>query len=174
MDDIKARAHNLKVWLAGTVSLATFPPAHDLYGRATDQDASTRNPVVVIPGIMGSRLRDRTTGRLLWGGATKQGFADPTDADQLRAITLPMEPFEAPLRERTDQIAPDGSIDRLRARVLGFPLNVQAYGPILQMLGVGGFTLGNDKGGKKHTLNYSHRAIANCFEFAYDWRRSIG
>ncbi len=173
MDDIKAKAHNLKVWLAGTVSRAAFPPAHDLYGRATDQDASTRNPVVVIPGIMGSRLRDRTSGRLLWGGATKREFADPTDADQLRAITLPMEPFEAPLHERVDETVSDGSIDRLRAKVLGFPLNVQAYGPILQMLGVGGFSLDDEKGNKKVALNYSHRAIANCFEFSYDWRRSV-
>ncbi|MEL7484750.1 MAG: hypothetical protein AAFN41_10390 [Planctomycetota bacterium] len=173
MDDFKAKAHNLKVWLAGTVSRAAFPPAHDLYGDATDQDASTRNPVVVIPGIMGSRLRDRPTGRLLWGGATKREFADPTDPDQLRAITLPMEPFEAPLRERLDETASDGSINQLRAKVLGFPLNVQAYGPILQMLGVGGFTLDDKKGGKKLALNYSHRAIANCFEFSYDWRRSI-
>ncbi|MEL7239703.1 MAG: hypothetical protein AAGK78_12650, partial [Planctomycetota bacterium] len=173
MDDFKAKAHNLKVWLAGTVSRAAFPAAHDLYGDATDQDASTRNPVVVMPGIMGSRLRHRPTGQVLWGGATKREFADPTDPEQLRAITLPMDPFEAPLRERIDDTASDGSISQLRAKVLGFPLNVQAYGPILQMLGVGGFTLDDKKGSKKLALNYSHRAIANCFEFSYDWRRSI-
>ncbi|MEO1584655.1 MAG: hypothetical protein AAFR96_08795 [Planctomycetota bacterium] len=173
MDDLRAKAHNLKVWLAGTVSRAAFPPAHDLYADATDQDASTRNPVVVIPGIMGSRLRDRASGRVLWGGKDKQEFADPTDPEQLRMISLPLDPHGAPLRDRVDYTMPDGSIDQLKAKVFGFPVSVHAYGPILQMLGVGGFFMDQNKGKNKLALNYSHRSIANCFEFAYDWRRSV-
>lgn len=173
MDDLKAKAHNLKVWLAGTVSRAAFPPAHDLYADATDQDASTRNPVVVIPGIMGSRLRDRKSGRVLWGGRDKGEFADPTDPEQLRMISLPMDPEDAPLRDRVDETMADGSIDQLKAKVFGFPVSVHAYGPILQMLGVGGFLMNEGRGKNKIALNYSHRSIANCFEFAYDWRRSV-
>jgi hypothetical protein len=173
MGDFRDRMHNLKVWLAGTVSKVAFPAASELYGHATDQDASTRNPVVVIPGIMGSRLRQRPTGRLLWGGKSKAEFADTRDDDQLRAIAFPLDPQGSPFHERARDIYADGSIDHLRARVLGLPVEVQAYGPILQMLGVGGFLLGNQGGGKRIALDYSHRSIANCFEFSYDWRRSI-
>jgi hypothetical protein len=173
MSNLRARIHNLKVRLAGSVSKAAFPSAGAIYGHATDQDASTRNPVVVIPGILGSRLRQRPTGKVLWGGKNKADFADPTDPEQLRAISFPVDPAGSPLRERDNDVYPDGSLDRIHARVLGLPLELQAYGPILQMLGVGGFLLGNQSSGKRIVLDYSHRSIANCFEFAYDWRRSI-
>ena len=43
-----------------------------------------QNPVIVIPGILGSRLVHKATSDVVWGGETRAGFCDITDVDQLR------------------------------------------------------------------------------------------
>ena len=38
------------------------------YTRAAQTGSPDRNPVVVIPGLLGTSLKDRNTGEYLWGG----------------------------------------------------------------------------------------------------------
>lgn len=169
--------------VSGALHRALYPSGLDHYQHAVRQDASTRNPVVVIHGIMGGRLTDRETGKILWGGRDRSDFADPTSGEGLRAVSFPMvgpDGMDTPLHEREDGVDATGSIHSFRARLAGLPLSVPAYGPILEMLGVGGFLKEEDAerrflgGGKKNTmLEYDHRSVANCFEFFYDWRRSV-
>ena len=42
------------------------PDFVSLYQRAAQQTAAERNPVIVIPGILGSRLIDRESGVPIW------------------------------------------------------------------------------------------------------------
>ncbi|MEM1072390.1 MAG: hypothetical protein AAGH71_06185 [Planctomycetota bacterium] len=167
----RARLHNLKARVAGAAAGFAHPSLSELYGHAVDQDASTRNPVIVMPGIMGSTITHPATGRTLWGGPDRAAFADPKNRDELRLVAHPVE-AGVPLRDLADGTKIDGTVTKLRARLFGLPLSVQAYGPILSMLGVGGF-LSEDKKKNSLTERYSARSIATCFEFAYDWRRSI-
>ncbi|MEM8758140.1 MAG: hypothetical protein AAGF47_10215 [Planctomycetota bacterium] len=168
-----AKFHNIVSRVAGSAARLAHPSLSELYGHAVDQDAGSRNPVIVMPGIMGSVIQHVTSGKTLWGGPERNDFADPTDDEQLRLVSHPMQPG-ATLRDMTDGTRISGTVTKLRAKLFGFPLSVQAYGPILSMLGVGGF-LNQEQQGKRKRLEsqYSHRSIATCFEFAYDWRRSV-
>ncbi|MEO0511534.1 MAG: hypothetical protein AAF108_01380 [Planctomycetota bacterium] len=202
-------ARTLARSISGAVQRAVFPSGLEHYVYAVRQDATTRNPVVVIHGIMGARLEQKETGRVLWGGTDRSLFADPEKPEELRAVSFPMSDPGVPLSDREDGVVATGSIHSFRATLAGLPLSVPAYGPILDMLGVGGFLKEDDTpglwgrlgdrfserfGDRPHgsgsdtargnarsnarssgdaSLDYDHRSVANCFEFFYDWRRSV-
>lgn len=147
-----------------------------LYGRSALQGAKTRNPVIVIPGILGSRLVDSETDRVIWGGRGREGFADQDDPEQARLIAHGMadpDESDAPLRELDDGVRPDGSVSHLRASRFGLSLQVQAYENIMRTLGVGGYLLDPGKRAHRKFLDYGHDVLSKCFEFDYDWRRSL-
>lgn len=173
MDDptraIRSKIKGIAAQATNAAHRALNPSGLEAYQRSVGQDASTRNPVVVIPGILGSRLEEIATGRKLWGGSNIAEFADPNNPVDLEHVAFPIRP-DAPLRERTDTVHTTGTIEEFSARIAGLQLQVSAYGPILEMLGVGGFLREKDK---RSPLVYDHRSVATCFEFAYDWRRSI-
>ena len=52
------------------------PDLGGIYTQAAMRSHEVGNPVIVIPGILGSKLRDSETGQLVWG-AFDGGEADP-------------------------------------------------------------------------------------------------
>jgi hypothetical protein len=147
---------------AGPVPL---PDLGGLYNQAAQAGDETRNPVIVIPGILGSRLRDRETDRVVWG-AFLGTYADPRTADGARLIALPMAEGR-PLGDLRDAVEPAGALDRLRVSLLGLPIEQHAYLYVLRALGVGGY---RDQDLGRGGLDYGSRHFT-CFQFAYDWRR---
>ncbi|MEM7683066.1 MAG: hypothetical protein AAF288_14020 [Planctomycetota bacterium] len=165
-----------RIALCVLCALATLPACNQphvpdiaaIYTQAAQHHGPDRNPVIVIPGILGSKLADdHGQGKLLWGAFGLQ-YANPDNPDDLRGLALPMTPG-APLSERTDNVRATGALDSVRVDILGLPVDVQAYAPILMTLGVGGYvdqqlveggSLGPDYGDDHFT----------CFQFAYDWR----
>ncbi len=145
-----------------------LPDLGRLYNAAAQRHEPWRNPVIVIPGILGSRLRDRETNRLVWG-AFSGDYADPRTAEGARLVALPMQPG-VPLSELRDAVYSDGALDRLRVNVLGLPVTLNAYVNILALLGVGGYrdaTLGSSG-----AVDYGNDHFT-CFQFDYDWRRDL-
>src|ERR1043166_5740397 len=145
-----------------------LPDLGRLYDAAAQRHQPSRNPVIVIPGILGSRLRDRETNRLVWG-AFSGDYADPRTAEGARLVALPMRPG-VPLSELRDPVYPDGALDRLRVNVIGLPVTLNAYVNILALLGVGGYrdaTLGSSG-----AVDYGNEHFT-CFQFDYDWRRDL-
>ena len=96
-----------------------------------------RNPVIVIPGILGSKLVDGETGRIVWG-AFERGYADPRTDSGARLVSLPMRQG-ASLWSLQDKVQPAGVLDRVRVNVVGLPVELNAYLRILGTLGVGGY-----------------------------------
>ncbi|MCG8651031.1 MAG: hypothetical protein MI861_14430, partial [Pirellulales bacterium] len=47
------------------------PDLGGLYNRAASRSHMEGNPVIVIPGILGSKLRDSESGQLVWGAFEK-------------------------------------------------------------------------------------------------------
>ncbi|MEO1007474.1 MAG: hypothetical protein AAFX79_02815 [Planctomycetota bacterium] len=172
------RARSMAVRALGEVSSFAHPSPAEIYGRSAQQDASTRNPLILIPGILGSRLVwKNATGEeddYLWGGSDKAGFADPEDPKAVQKIIHPMEPG-TPLHDLTDEVRSAGSLTKLRLSMLGFPIEVRAYEAILRMLGVGDYEASlQTKGSRMRAqLDYGWTALSTCFQFDYDWRRSI-
>ena len=147
----------------------SFEP-FELYRRAARQGLESRNPVIVIPGVMGSRLTHPSTGRTYWGG-DKLAFARQEVGEDTRLMCHPVVPNRG-LWEVEPLLRPDGVLRSLQLKFGGIKMCMSTYAPILKMLGVGGYLDDKAKLGKKD-LDYGALAIGSCFEFPYDWRVSL-
>ncbi len=158
----------MAVWLAGCASSATAPDLGGIYSRAAAGSEDQRNPVIVIPGILGSRLVEKDTGRVVWG-AFAGDFADPADPQGARLIAHPMG-LGVPLYALRDDVVSDGALDRVKVNVLILSIQIGAYVDILSTLGVGGYR--DEQLGKSGAVDYGDNHYT-CFQFDYDWRRDI-
>jgi hypothetical protein len=134
-----------------------------LYSPSAQYHGPDRNPIIVIPGILGSRLKDEPSGLIAWG-AFGGGGADP---DGARLIGLPIE-GEGPLEMHRDDVVADGVLDRVRIKLLGIPIELEAYAGILATLGAGGYK--DESLGLAGDVDYGDDHFT-CFQFDYDWRR---
>lgn len=140
-----------------------------IYNQAAQSIGDERTPVIVIPGILGSKLADADASRPVWGAFTF-GAADADTADGARAVALPMRE-SVPLAELRDDVRATTVLDTLTADIgLIRNLKIGAYVDILTTLAAGDYrdqTLGEagvvDYGGAHYT----------CFQLAYDWRRDV-
>ncbi|MFQ5991553.1 MAG: esterase/lipase family protein [Nitrospiraceae bacterium] len=152
-------------------SCGTFQPAPDLgglYNELAQQEDPQRNPVIVIPGVLGSRLVDETTGAVAWG-AFGFGQVNPNSVQGARLVALPMASGRS-LRELRDGVRPDGALDRVIVNFVGVPVQLNAYYNILRALGVGGYR--DQQLAEAGAIDYGEEHFT-CFQFAYDWRRDI-
>jgi hypothetical protein len=157
----------LAAWLAaGCTTGLRAPDLRGLYNRSARQHDVGRNPVIVIPGILGSRLRDEASDRIVWG-AFAGNYANPTRADGARLLALPMHEG-ASLAELRDGIVADQVLDRVRVSLLRLPLEQQAYFQLLATLGAGGYR--DQNLGLAGAIHYGDDHFT-CFQFPYDWRR---
>ncbi len=140
-----------------------------IYNTPAQQIGDERTPVVVIPGILGSRLENRTTGQKIWGSFT-YGAADADTPAGAREIALPMA-LGVPLGELRDDGFSPGVLDLLVADVTPFRrIRIGAYVDILMTLAVGEYRdeeLGNSGAVDYGGLHYT------CFQYGYDWRRDV-
>lgn len=61
-----------------------------IYEQSAQYHLPDRNPIIVIPGILGSRLVDDESGTTVWG-AFRAEYADPNTAEGTRLVALPLE-----------------------------------------------------------------------------------
>ena len=113
------------------------PDLRIVYNRAAQAHGPDRNPIIVIPGILGSRLVDVSTHQTVWG-AFDRTAAHPGDPAGIRKIGLPLEGFIGE-RPDIDYVMPDGVLDRVVVRLAGIPIELQQYAQILATLGAGGY-----------------------------------
>ncbi len=171
-------AHLVRGALIGALcSLAFLPgPAdakeaatlHKLYNRSAQHHGPDRNPVILIPGILGSTLEDKKSDTVVWGGFTRR-YANPGTAVGARLFSLPMEPG-TPLSGLRDGVVATGALSEMRLSLLGVPVSLHAYREILLSLGVGGFA--DETLGKAGEIDYGTDHFT-CFQFPYDWRRDL-
>jgi len=144
------------------------PDLEGLYNELAMHEDPNRNPVIVIPGLLGSKLIDLDTGDRVWG-TFGLGQVDPNTPTGARQFSLPMAKGKK-LSELRDHVEPDGALDRIVVNFLGIPLELNAYYNILQTLGVGGYR--DEELGMAGAVDYG-KDHYTCFQFAYDWRRDI-
>jgi len=154
------------VCVGGCSSAPAGPGLGTLYNRAARHADQHRNPVIVIPGIMGSKLIDRSTGTIVWGAYTGK-FADPETPAGARLVALPMAEGKT-LAASHDGIEPQGALESITVDVLGLPVSLDAYAAILATLGVGGYR--DESLGLGGSVDYGDEHFT-CFQFDYDWRR---
>jgi len=139
------------------------PDLGRLYERSARHQGPERNPVIVIPGILASRLVEAPSGKLVWG-AFFGDAARPQSREGARLSALPMR-LGAELEELRDGAVADGVLDKFR--LVGLPIQMKAYVGILEALSAGGYRdedlqiPGVDPGSDHFS----------CFQFDYDFRR---
>ena len=84
---------------------AAAPDLGHIYGRTVQADDRDRNPIIVIPGVLGSRLVDSQTGQIVWGEFGGDSI-NPASSGGARLMALPMNEAK-PLVALTDYVKPE-------------------------------------------------------------------
>ena len=160
----------LLVSVCVALAACAAPPRslNTIYARSAQHHGPERNPIIVIPGILGSVLVQDDTDRTVWG-AFESETADPQKPDGARLLALPIA-SNTPLHELRDDVRPDGVLDRVRVTLLGIPVAIRAYVGILATLGAGGYTDADINGRGLNSIDYGEGHFT-CYQFDYDWRR---
>jgi len=137
------------------------PNLGELYTRSAQEFHKYGNPVIVIPGILGSRLIEKDTGQVVWG-AFDRNYANPETPEGARLIALPLDKDK-----NLDNVVSDGALERVKINLLGLPFQLNAYINILTTLGAGGY---RDETFRIEDVNYGSEHFT-CFQFDYDWRQ---
>ena len=107
-----------------------------------------RTPVVLIPGVTGSQLRDRETGKVVWGTASR--FFSPRDGGYDLAL-----PIGGAAPDRLEAFAPI-----VELKLLGI-WKFDIYGSLLRLMEANGYRLGDLA---------DPQPGDSFFFFPYDWR----
>ena len=112
--------------------------------------AQSRNPVILIPGITGSELKDKTTGESIWFRAIRSKSAD------LRL------PISSDISKNHDNLVPGDVLRKVKVGI--FPIT-DVYDSVIKALEVrGGY----------HEESWTEPPVKglenSLFVFAYDWR----
>lgn len=138
----------LAAGLAALLSACLTFRRYDMTRIHQDAAALPRNPVIVIHGFIGSKMKNLRTQQSVWGrvvNAVKRGKPDD--------LALPID--RLPLSENRDDLVPYAICESI--------LGVKFYGAILQALReVGGYRLGD--------IN-NPQPGDTAFIYYYDWRR---
>ncbi len=146
----------------------------EIYQGAAQREDINRRPVIVIPGILGSKLIDENTGQIVWGAFTRDA-ANPSDPESARLFAYPIKEG-ARLSELNDSVRSDGALEQLDISLFpALDFSPKAYFQMFHVLGAGGYRdadiAGAAKSKEEKKLTYSQDHY-NCFQFDYDWRRS--
>ena len=136
------------------------PDLGELYTKSAMEYHKYGNPVIVIPGVLGSRLIEKDTGQVVWG-AFEKDYANPETPEGARLIALPLDKENS-----SDNVVSDGALDRVKVNLWGLPIELNAYINILSTLGAGGY---RDDAFSMTAVDYGSDHFT-CFQFSYDWR----
>jgi len=137
-----------------------------LYSQAARHHGPERHAIIVIPGILGSRLEDSVTGQVAWG-AFSGGYAKPNNPAGASLLALPMARGR-PLSELQDEVEATQVLDRIRVRLFGLPVQLKAYFQMIEVLGAGGYR--DESLGLSGAVDWGDDHFT-CFQFPYDFRR---
>ena len=156
------------VLLSACESSDKAPNLGSLYTDLAKEEDPNRNPVIVIPGGLGSTLVETETGTMVWGEIGR-GLENPKKGEEIRRIALPMQEGKT-FQELRDNVVAEHALESIKLTIYGVTVEINTYSDILGSLGVGGFR--NEIYGKSKTIDYGDRHYTS-FQFAYDWRRDL-
>ncbi|MCI0399743.1 MAG: hypothetical protein L0Z68_00325 [Gammaproteobacteria bacterium] len=156
------------ITLAACESENGAPNLGGLYTDLAKEEDPNRNPIIVIPGVLGSKLVDTESEHVVWGEIGR-GLENPKKAEEIRRIALPMLEGKT-LQELRDNVIAESALESIKLTIYGVTVEISTYSDILLALGVGGFR--NEAYGVSRNIDYGDRDYTS-FQFAYDWRRDL-
>ena len=151
--------------IPGQMMKKSVPELNSIYAPTAHFENMIRNPVIVVPGMMGSRLEVTSKNRTVWGVFDSHSI-DPDVAEDIRLLGCPIDGSN--LDDFDDGVYATGVLDSLEVNLVALSLNLKAYLNILRMLGVGGYR--DEELGLSGAIDYGDKHFT-CFQFPYDWRR---
>jgi hypothetical protein len=136
--------------LFSVLSLVACSATQEAPVLALLRDTSEKVPVILVPGITGSELRDRVSGELAWGKGKNLLF--PRDGGYTLALPIEAKSGSEPRLEAGEVI------DEVRLAWIRTPV----YGPIAKLLQANGYRRGD---------LVDPNPGENLFLFSYDWRQ---
>lgn len=152
--------------LACSIGCSHRPAAPELgaiYNAAARQSHVDRNPIIVIPGILGSKLVENADGQIIWG-RFGSGAIDHGSVEGMRSLALPVSSSGWP----RDGVKAEGVLSELEL-AWGLNFRFKAYSRMLAAFGAGGYL--DPSLAAADSIDYGSEHFT-CFQFSYDWRRS--
>jgi hypothetical protein len=140
-----------------------------LYGKnekkAINYEGVRRNPVIVIHGFLGSKLKNNKTGDIVWGYFKGIDSIIDFPPEYMRTLAVPMN-YGEPLKNLKDDVVPAGILDQVTIRLLGGKFNIDGYDKLLKILTDAGYV----EEGKPLPKD---KNLYSLFVFSYDWRQDL-
>lgn len=124
-----------------------------------------RNPVIVIHGFLGAKLKNFKTGDAVWGEFKGIDILKGYSNEQLKSLSVPMEIGKS-LKELRNEVRPFSILNNVDVRLLGMHFNIDAYDKMLEILAKAGYVPE-----VKPLPEGKH--FSSLFVFYYDWRRDL-
>ncbi len=156
--------------------LTSCSRSHSIYspsfGPLTDEIISNikpSNPMIIVPGIGGTRLVDAGNGETAWGSYGYNTFWPSTEKDN-KLLSLPLSTIEQSLNINYNKVIPKSVIDSVKIDLIPFSsIELSVYATIVKSLKDAGYF------SEKIESLSNRNALTQetpMFQFAYDWRQS--
>jgi hypothetical protein len=120
--------------MAGCSAPSKAPNLGGIYNDLAQHENPYRNPVILIPGLLGSKLVDPDREIIVWG-VFGTGTLNPNRPEGALMFGLPLQ-LGKDLSELKDRVKPAGTLDRVVVNFGGYPVEQNACAYILGVLGV--------------------------------------
>lgn len=134
---------------------------------------SERRPVIVIPGILGSRLISPVTGGPIWGEFGLRHLLSPFDGNLVRNISIPIQHHSSSPVPQADLVV-DGVLKKLPFYFIPFvPFGVSVYQEMVSQIGNLGYcNIQLEVCNSQLPSNDNSAVNPPLLQFSYDWRLS--
>ena len=140
-----------------------------LYSRIIEKsmkyEGIARNPLIVIHGFFGSKLKETKNDKFIWGDFDSTNAMQWYSNKYPKKISFPME-YGKKLNEIESNAYPVSILDIMEVNLLGFKFRFNAYNNCLNIMEKNGYVI-EGKPLPKDKNFYS------LFVFAYDWRMDL-
>ncbi len=134
----------------------------DVIRKSFEYEGPGRNPVIVIHGLLGSKLEDVSNSENIWGNFS---LGEMLTGDKFARLSHPMRE-KVPLKDLTSSVKPSGLLNRSQIRILGFSFDYEGYDILVRSLKNSGYVPDSEP-------LPPDRHFPSLFLFYYDWRRDI-
>ena len=166
----------ISIGMAGMVAScanikAIYSPALGPMRNEISAAIKDSNPLIIIPGIGGSKLIDLKNGEVAWGDL---GFFAywPSTAKDHKLLALPLQPGVDPSQQQINRVGAKSVLDTVDFDLLPIKsesIDVDLYRTLFKSLVTAGFVPENINTESSRRLTPSSKPI---YQFSYDWRKS--
>lgn len=135
----------------------------DLEMDFKNYEGPARNPVIVIHGFLGAKLRNIDDKSEIWGSFKAADIVKGYSDKYLEEISYPMS-YATPLDKLKDNVKPYSMMTDVVIRVLGVNVKRNAYQDMLNIFIDKGFI-------PEEKVGELGKNFASLYPFFYDWRR---